>query len=256
MDCLDYKDLLTDAALASPAHGDAAPRRADAPRRSATPRSLRGEEELFAHLAVCADCAAEFARVRLLLSAIDRNLEASVSAEPSPEMMARVRRRIADEPAPHPGIGIWVPVAAAALAVALAAFLWLGIRPGPRRTSPMSSHDAVAKSTPSPPPQRLEANPESARLAPPVEQPVPSRPGASRTLKPAGKLDVLVPPGQMAAVLELQAALRSGRVDPSSVVPDGEEFGAPLDIARLKISPLDFPKLDAGEEHPQDSVNR
>lgn len=242
MDCRGYKDQLTDAALGSFAPGEGARRTED--------------DELSAHLAACAACAAEFARARLLLSAIDRGLEASVGAEPSAEMMARFRRRIAEEPAPHPGIGMWIPVAAAALAVALAAFLWLGIRPGPRRTLPANTHEAVAKSTPAQPPRRPETNAASAKLAPPVEQPVPSRPGASRTLKPAGKLDVLVPPGQMAAVLELQAALRNGSVDPSSIVPDREKLGEPLDIARLKISPLDFPKLDAGEEHSQDSVNR
>jgi anti-sigma factor RsiW len=239
MDCHDYKDLLTDAALESLTHGDAA--RAEAPRH---------DVELRAHLAACAACAAEFARLRLLLSAIDRGIVAGVRAEPGPEMMARVRRRIAEEPAPHPGIGMWIPVAAAALAVALAAFLWLGIRPGPRRTVPATAHEVVANSTPAP--RRAEASAGSANVAPPVA----SHAGVSRTLKPAGKLDVLVPPGQMAAVLELQASLRSGRVDPSSVMPDKEEFGAPLDIARLRISPLEFPKLDAGDQDARDSVNR
>ena len=241
MDCLHYKDQLTDAALASLAHGEAARWRAG------------DAEELNAHLASCVACAAELARVRLLLSAIDRGVEASVRAEPSPEMMARVRRRIAEEPAPHAGIGMWIPVAAT-LAVTVAAFLWLGIRPGPRRIAPASSHEVAVKSTPAQPPRRAEAGAASANVAPPVA----AHPGVSRALKPAGRLDVLVPPGQMAAALQLQAALRNGRVDPSSVVADAdkEELGEPLDIARLKIPPLEFPKLDAGEEHPQDSVNR
>jgi hypothetical protein len=231
MDCLHYKDQLTDAALGS----------------------LASQHELSTHLDACTACAAELARVRLLLSAIDRGVEASVRAEPSPEMMARFRRRIAEEPAPHVEIGMWVPVAAA-LAVTVAAFLWLGIRPGLRRIAPASSHEAAVKSTPAQPPRRAEAGAASANVAPPVA----SHSGASRALKPAGRLDVLVPPGQMAAALQLQAALRNGRVDPSSVVADAdkEELGEPLDIARLKIPPLEFPKLDAGEEHPQDSVNR
>jgi anti-sigma factor RsiW len=247
MDCLDYKDQLTDAALESLVHGEAA--------HCEGARWRAGDtEELNAHLARCAACAAEFARVRLLLSAIDHSLEASVRAEPSPEMMARFRRRIAEEPAPQPGIGMWTPVAAAALAVAVAAFLWLGIRPGPRHIAPASSREFVAKSTRAQPPRRVEASAASANVAPPVA----SRPGASHALKPAGRLDVLVPPGQMAAALQLQAAMRNGRVDPSSIVAgaDKAELGEPLDIASLKIPPLEFPKLDAGEEDAKDSVNR
>ena len=60
----------------------------------------------------------------------------------------------------------------------------------------------------------------------------------------------------MAAVLELQAALRNGSVEPSSIVPDQEDPGEHLDIARLKISPLEFPKLDAAEADAKNSVNR
>jgi hypothetical protein len=237
MACLDYKNQLTDAALASLAPGEGA---------------RQNDGGLRAHLDACADCAAEFARTRLLLSAIDRGVEASVAAEPSPEMMARFRRRIAEEPAPHSWTGTWIPVVAAALAVAVAAFLWLGIRTGPRRTLPATSHENAANSASAQTPRPAQENGASARLAPPILSHV----AASRALKPGGKLDVLVPPGQMAAVLELQAALKNGSVDPSSVAPDQEDPGAPLDIARLKISPLEFPALDAAEEHPQGSGNR
>src|SRR4029077_11327226 len=238
MDCLDYKNQLTDAALASLATSEGA---------------RQNDGGLRAHLDACADCAAEFARTRLLLSAIDRGVEASVAAEPSPEMMARLRRRIAEEPAPHSWMGTWIPVVAAALAVAIAAFLWLGIRTGPRRALPATSHEAAAHPASAQPPRRAQENGASATLAPPVS----SRAAANRALKPGGKLDVLVPPGQMAAVLELQAALKNGSVDPSSVAPDQEDPGAPLYIARLKISPLEFPALDAAEEqHPKDSGNR
>jgi hypothetical protein len=238
MDCLNYKNQLADAALASLAPGEGA---------------RQNDGSLRAHLDACADCAAEFARTRLLLSAIDRGVAASVAAEPSPEMMARFRRRVAEEPALHSWIGSWIPVAAAALAVAIAAFLWLGIRTGPRRALPAASHETAANSSPAQTPGRAQENGASATLAPPVS----SHAAASRALKPGGKLDVLVPPGQMAAVLELQAALKNGSVDPSSVAPDQEDPGAPLDIARLKIVPLEFPALDAAEEqHPPDTGNR
>jgi anti-sigma factor RsiW len=247
MACLDYKDQLTGAALESLAPGEGA--HGEAAHRDAMPAPLQ-DVDLRAHLNSCAACAAEFARTRLLLSAIDRGIEASVGGEPSPEMMARFRRRISEEPAPHSWIGMWIPVAAAALAVA--AFLWLGIRSGPRHTWPASSHEAAANSAPAQTPRGPESNTATANLAPPV----PSHVGASRALKPGGRLDVLVPPGQMAAVLELQAALRNGSVEPSSIVPDQEDPGAPLDIARLKISPLEFPKLDAAEADAKNSVNR
>ncbi|HEV3254117.1 MAG TPA: hypothetical protein VG033_06905 [Candidatus Acidoferrales bacterium] len=238
MACLDYKNRLTDAALASLATGEGA---------------RQNDGGLRAHLDACADCAAEFARTRLLLSAIDRGVEASVAAEPSPEMMARFRRRIAEEPAPHSWTGTWIPVVAAALAVAVAAFLWLGIRTAPHSIAPAASGELVTHSTPAQTPSRAQENGASARLTPPVS----SRLSASRALKPGGKLDVLVPPGQMAAILELQAALKNGSVDPSSIASYKEDTGEPLDIARLKISPLEFPALDAAEEqHPKDSGNR
>jgi anti-sigma factor RsiW len=237
MACLDYKNQLTDAALALLAPGEGA---------------SQNDSGLRAHLDACADCAAEFARTRLLLSAIDRGVAASVSPEPSPEMMARLRRRIAEEPAPHFWTGTWIPVVAAALAVAVAAFLWLGIRTATHSIAPAASGELVTHSTPGQAPRRAQENGASARLAPPAS----SHLATSRALKPGGKLDVLVPPGQMAAVLELQAALKNGSVDPSSIASDKDELGEALDIARLKISPLEFPALDAAEEHPKDSGNR
>ena len=86
--------------------------------------------ELNAHLAECAACRAEFERQRELLAAIDRGVAASVAAEPSADLAARIREHLGEQPAPATSwLSGWIPAAAGAMAVFVFVAVWLARRP-------------------------------------------------------------------------------------------------------------------------------
>lgn len=134
MACKRYQDWLMDAAL-----GALAPER---------------EAELRAHAEGCAACRTELDRRQQLVAAMDRAVAASVSAEPSPEFLARIRQRIAEQPTPAPSwFAGWLPVSAGALAVVALLVFWLLPResrtpeaPGP--VAPPVAQEAPATALP------------------------------------------------------------------------------------------------------------
>ena len=58
---------------------------------------------------------------------------------------------------------------------------------------------------------------------------------------------MIVPPGQREAVLRFYAAVWSGRAEISAL----QEKTGPLEIAELKIPPLEVPELPAGSQQPE-----
>ncbi len=219
MDCKRYKKDLAAAAL-----GALEPRR---------------EAEFAAHLASCAACRAALGDERRLLHIIDRGVAASVAAEPSAEFAARVRRRLDQEPVPaHSWFARWVPAAAGALAVLALVALWLARRPPvlpgtaePPRTAGGQQRPSREEPAPAELPVEQAATPRGKGSAIHLKRHV-----AVRTARP----EVLVLPGQRAAVLQFYEAVGSGRVDTASLlVPP-----LPLAPAKLEILPLEVAKLD------------
>jgi hypothetical protein len=213
------------------------------------------EKELRAHLEVCVSCRAAFDEQQRLVDAIDQGVAASVSASPAPDFLARVRQRIAAEPAPRASWWqiarpAWVPIAAGALAT-VAVVVWFAQRGPDSHHGPADAGILTASRT-SPPVERPRLSGASGA----ADLRRPSALGSSRTaqaapvragVRPLHRTDppVIVPPGQREAVLQLYAAIWSGKTD-------GTPLAAPpavRDVPELKIAPLVVPAL-GGEEKP------
>jgi hypothetical protein len=202
--------------------------------------------ELQAHVAVCVPCRAEFERVKALTGAIDRGITASVSAQPSPDLAARVRARIAGSPAPSSWpFARWMPLAAGALAAAAVLALWLRPRVTP---APPQKAPPVAATRSASPAEALPPHAERATL--------PKM--AYRNSLPAREsiagLQVLVPPGEWNAVVRLAAAVNQGRVDGRLFVAAAEKSRAELGVKELQIAPLEIPRL-SGEQNAAEESN-
>lgn len=211
----------------------------------------RTERELLAHAAECAACRDAYNHAKEVRASLDRSIEALVAGEPSPHFASRLRARIAAERAPSltPWLP-WAPVAAGALALAVLAITLL------LRTSHHGSPAfvEVARTAPAQvtPPNPAAGNVPPARVAvvpstgSGTHGRAPSTPAHVRLLEP----EVLVPPGQLVAALELREAVSTGRVDTDQLVKESREIGQPLEVKALEVSPLEKPApLDDPAEH-------
>ena len=249
MFCQRYKESLSEAAVTLPA-GELEPGDAAVPALSA---------ELRAHLADCPACRAQFDAQRALMGAIDRGIQVSLAAEPSPEFAARVRRRLEEERLPsQPWFSGWVPAAAGALAVLALVAVWLarrepvGLGTNDSARNVQSQPNAVNNAGVPPesytaqslPPQSIGKS-ATTRGAVPAPQDV--RPAVAKA-----EPEVLVPPGQREAILRLYAALQSGRTNAASLLA---EAGS-LQPAELKIPPLEVARLDLEPQSPEATRNR
>jgi hypothetical protein len=212
------------------------------------------KRELRAHLEMCASCRARFDEQQRLAETIDRGVAASVTASPSPGFLARVRERIAAEhipPAPwwHIARPAWVPIGAAALA-GLALVVWFAQRTPDSHHGPASVDTLTAGKTTPP-----EVRPSLSGPSGAADLRRPSAPGSSRTaqatpvrtgVRPLHRTDppVIVPTGQREAVLQLYAAIWSGKTDGTPLTAPFAE----LDVPELKIAPLVVPLLGVSEE--------
>jgi anti-sigma factor RsiW len=206
------------------------------------------ETEVRAHVAECGACREEFERQQRLVLAMDRAIDAVAAVEPSPEFTARVRTKIAEQPAPTPSwFGGWVPVAAGALAV-LALVVWLI----PRRATPQApTPSPIAKVAP-----RGEEPPAVARVTPPVSKPPRVRHAVPTPVVAAARRElpeVLVPQDQQLGVRWLYNALgrqpeRVGRIL-SEVAAQTEAATTPIEIQELKIAPLEIRPLQPEEKN-------
>lgn len=216
------------------------------------------DSEFRAHLDGCASCRAELDAQRALLASIDRGVASLVKEEPSGNFAAHVRRRIAESAAaPRPWFAGWLPVTAAALALLVLVTFWM-IR---RENAPPERVSEAPPAQKSRPPRE----PQLAEKAPLV--PAPPRAGGPRTIRPPREPQsaanrepkVLVPRGEMAAVLRLFNANWSGKADGASLtaqVPPMSEHLKPLTIAELKIPALEVVPLESGEPLRGPSENR
>jgi hypothetical protein len=193
---------------------------------------------------------------------LDRELDAALEIDPSPEFLARVRMRIESEPrrAPWPlgvpvGARRWAVVGLGALAVAALAVAV--IRPG-RSESPRPVNQvagmvppASAPSPPSAPVLSPAPVPPSAEVASPGSGIVGPAAARSRARRAAPAATVAAPPvlvaaNEVAALERLFARAREGRVDMSALPdqPDPPVASAPLapidaiDVAPISVSPL------------------
>jgi hypothetical protein len=227
MSCEGYKSRLLDLAL------------------GAEDASLR------AHVDACPSCHTEFDAQLALLEKIDRGVASLVAPEPSGDFAAHVRRRIAEQAAiPRNWFSGWLPLAATtAVALILLAIVFnLGRPPRPPQS---------AQQTPPAQDSRPSKSPQIAKQAPLIAPAANSSDlRAIRTPRPPQSAanrepEVLVPRGEMAAVMRLYNANWAGKADGESLTAAAiptSDFLKPWTTPELKIAPLEIvPLVDEGK---------
>jgi hypothetical protein len=217
-------------------------------------------QDLEAHLEGCGLCRDRLAEKRALRESVDQVLRAGLEVEPSPALRHRVITRVAQTERERRRIvpGLAAAVLAAGLAIVLLAGAWAR-RPS---TTPLESSaaaispglpaaDAVPNETPETllvpsPPKPLVAVPPAARSG--------SRPAvAPESL--VREPEVMVPPGQEAALRRFVAVLREGSAPPPLLLLTGVSLDDPIapvpliEIPVLKAKPL-ADSVDSSERSP------
>jgi len=186
-------------------------------------------------------------------SAIEHEIAQALAVEPSPEFLARIRMRVANEPPPRRAWATWTPVLVGATAIAAAVTIaivapWRGaqVRLKPDTTAglddvrlkPDATTDLDAKSV------------ASALRRTKASQALPVRLKPDTTTEP----EVLISRGESAAFRRLVARAREGREDLTALLKEESDVGTDLkppqiDIPLIKVEPL-VPQT-GGEGVPQ-----
>jgi hypothetical protein len=179
---------------------------------------------------------------------LDRELEAALRIEPSPEFMARVRDRVAAQPRRSPFMR-WAfePVFALGVAAVVLAIVVPQVvrQPENARLKPGPANAAGSV--------RLQANrpPDNARLTPgPTTTPAAiarlkpgptPHPAATARLKPGTTATVIVSPDEQQALQSLLRAAYQGRLPTVAIADPASE--QPLQVPDINISPLVIERL-------------
>jgi Putative zinc-finger len=205
----------------------------------------KSELELLAHVAECEACREAYGHAEAARSLVDRGVETLVAGEPSPQFTARLRARIAAEPAPTrwnwDAWRIWEPVTQrrlsyAAGAVVLATILAVLLIGLPRRHVFAPSVAEVTSTT--------SALPSTATAFPKAPTNPDSRKEftSSRSV-PSPKIrrepEVLVPKGELLAVVRFYEEVHSTSVDSEQLYAAQEKPQKPLELKPIEITPLE-----------------
>jgi hypothetical protein len=217
MSCEKYSGWITDAALGG----------------------LRAEREseLLAHAMECATCREALAHARAVHEFVDRGVEALVAGEPSPQFATHLRRRIAQEAEQmRSPWAAWTPIFAGALALAAVLVIMIVRKPVHNGSNPSVT---AAVSPMSAPPETIATT----EATPHYAQRTASKSNSERGVRPrnaaAARPEIIVPKGQLAAALQLSAAISSGRVDGGQLLAAQEDSEKLLDVKLIEIAPLD-----------------
>jgi len=216
--------------------------------------------DLEAHLEGCVSCRERLAEKRALLESVDQVLRMDLDVEPSPALRNRVITRVAEMERERRRI---VPgVAAAALAAGLIIVLVAGAWARRRSSTPLESsavaispgfpvRDAVTPETHEP--LLIPSTPRPLVAATPLVVQTGSRPAVARPAS-VREPEVLVPPGQEAALQRFVAVLRDGSVPPPPLLLSGaslESLIAPIPL--IKIPALETKPLADSVDSPERS---
>jgi hypothetical protein len=172
-------------------------------------------------------------------AAFDREIESLLAVEPSPEFVARVRTRVADETPLRSWVGWQLSVAVASLALALivASAIWLSNKPPSRAGE--QARTTVGEPIPSAP---RAAEPERIASAPVAQSPRPRstrRPPRTTDVVAAERLVPIVNEEDEKAFDAFLATIRgSGVVLTFNESPDSALAASPLVIDPIAIDPL------------------
>ena len=204
----------------------------------------KSERELLAHVAECDACREAYDHANAVRSLVDRGVETLVAGEPSPQFVARLRARIAAEPAPRrwswEASRIWEqvcrqPLSYASGAAVLATILAVLVIGLPRRHV---SVPTVAEVTPT-----ISASPGVATSSP-MTSAIPKQPHKERASVPAPspriqrEPEVLVPKGELLAVVQFYESVHTTTVDSEQLFA-AQEAQKPVELKPIEITPLE-----------------
>jgi anti-sigma factor RsiW len=209
------------------------------------------EFELLAHLAECEACRESYNHARAVRTAVDRSAQRLAVAEPSPEFMAKLRARIASEPAPRRwnwgAETLWQqrfrrPLSYAAVALVVASILVVVmIQPSRRDSAPPMTRVSGPSSSLSVPARpavviaNRSKNPEHLRTE--------VAPGSVPSDRFRREPEVLVPRAELLVVAQFYEATRRSRVDTHQIYAAQLPMQGPIEVKPIEIQPLEL--LDA-----------
>jgi hypothetical protein len=170
---------------------------------------------------------------RLSDEALARETEDALRVDPSPEFLARVRMRIAADPRPHSWTLPWTYAAAGAIAavVVLALVAVWSDREADVSMASVSRPEAPATAV-SGSNAVLPAAPSEA------PKPVTPPPTAPVTTRSAVGAEVVIAPGERAALTVLLRSLRAGRIDPGVLETVNADFEPLPPLEEVTIDPI------------------
>jgi hypothetical protein len=219
------------------------------------------EPEFLAHASECEACREAYQFARRVAAFVDRSAESLVSGEPSPHFAARLRARISAEPAPTRfRWAAWGAVAPASrglrsLSAAILVFsvlIVVMLVRTPHRHDPNPAIPVAVQTQPSPP--------QAVAMIPPP-QPIGAEPprvhrSMQRATPRSRDPEVLVQPGQFAAVVQFSDALNAGRINGEKLIAAQQPLEKPLEVAPIEIPLLDAPKNEGDSTKPADNSGR
>lgn len=215
-----------------------------------------------AHLRDCAACGGEFRRVQILVQKIDQALSVSLTAEPSAQLVANVRKNILQDVSAQPhGAAAWRRWSAWATAAGVcAAFaLLLFVAHTSRKFNP-PIHDSAAVHTSSSSASKLNAHPRlNADTEVAVTQPrkpalgFARRASLRRVHKKAAEPEIIIDSSQTQAILLFAAAIK--RPEVKSAKLQDEKTIETLQIELINIPPLNITALNHESNSPFSDMN-
>ena len=168
--------------------------------------------------------------------ALDRELQSILAVDPSPELVARVRTRIASEPQRSAAWSMWMFAAAAAAVVAIAVVVSRGVpREGAAASKPLASRVLT--------PMAFVVSDINRRpmLSHALPGPSPRAASLAATAMPQRAPDeILVDPREAAAIRALIRRVRTGGIDLAPVLnastPTAMELAPVVEITILDIA--------------------
>jgi hypothetical protein len=175
-------------------------------------------------------------------ASLDREIESLLGAEPSPEFVARVRARIAEEPAPGRWRAWMIAVPAAAVVAIAVLIVWPSreqapAHKGPRLyTSQQAAQAAEAVQPAIPPAASSEASRARRRSTP--RSPLSAATAIDRAMD-IDLPEVVIAENEVRTFASLVASIRQRRFDVA--VPAAPDLDAPIEIRELpSIEPIEI----------------
>ena len=211
------------------------------------------DPKLAIHLTQCGACRVSLQERQRLMSGIDRDLHGALSVDPSGDFAARVRTRIALQPAAPMW---WSNRVALSLAACLVVVLAGGVALWQQHAySSEPAPVATVRSDPAQPETRLAETNQQPLVVPPRNTQSNRRDRRARTITAtvaarAGEPEVLVPPTQAEAIRRLVRAVTEGRLEVPPPEPPAQAVVvtvAPVTVAPVAVPPIVIAAASTGK---------